>query len=139
MTKQVIRSIGGRVLYECEADSLRQAVAQAVAKRVNLHSADLRDADLRDADLRGAYLNGADLRVATIDWQSHDLVAELLRQHAGDDVQKLMVAGLVLISRDWCWKQFLAIEHEQRQWAIDTLRQYVREGDEAPEVLRQGT
>jgi hypothetical protein len=46
-----------------------------------------------------------------------------------------MVAGLILVSRDWCWDQFLAIEHEQREWAIATLAEYVTEDDGAPQVL----
>lgn len=71
-----------------------------------------------------------------MNWQSHDLIAEILRRSSGNDIQKRMVAGLILVSRDWCWDQFLAIEHEQREWALGVLRQYVKDGDGAPDVLR---
>jgi hypothetical protein len=46
-----------------------------------------------------------------------------------------MVAGLILVSRDWCWNKFLSIEHDQREWAITTLAEYVQEDDGAPQVL----
>ena len=44
------------VMFEVEADSLKEAVEKKVAER-----ADLGNADLRGADLRGAYLGGANL------------------------------------------------------------------------------
>jgi len=108
----------------------------------NLYDADLRGANLRDANLRDAYLRdanlyGANLDGATINWLSHDLIAELLRKAAGDDVDKRKLVGLVLISRDWCWEQFLALDDPLTDWALDVLAQYVRDGDNAPDALRQ--
>ncbi len=49
------------VLRESAADTLRDAVLEAVACGADLGDADLRDADLGGADLRGADLGGADL------------------------------------------------------------------------------
>jgi uncharacterized protein YjbI with pentapeptide repeats len=110
----------------------------------NLSGADLIGADLSGADLRGANLRWADLRLANLsganmNWQSHDLLAGILLRAAGDDIQKRMVAGLILVSRDWCWNKFLQIEHDHRQWAIDTMREYVRDGDNVPDILRSKT
>jgi hypothetical protein len=68
-------------------------------------------------------------------WQSHDLIAQLLVRAAGDDIAKRKVAGLILVSPDWCWPQFLAIDEPLRAWALETLAQHVQEGDGAPEVL----
>ena len=116
----------------------------------NLWDADLRGADLDGADLRGANLvganlwgaylrgadlRGADLRGAKINWESHDLISHLLCNAAADNVERRMIAGLILASRDWCWRRFLAIEHPEREWAIETLRSYVQEGDGVPECL----
>ena len=58
-------------LYECEADSLKEAIVKAVAERADLQCADLGDANLRganlrDADLGGAYLRDAYLRDANL-------------------------------------------------------------------------
>ncbi|WP_322038222.1 pentapeptide repeat-containing protein [Burkholderia cenocepacia] len=58
-----------KVIFECEADSMKVAVELAIKQRTYLRDAylsdaDLRGADLRDADLRGADLSGADLRGA---------------------------------------------------------------------------
>jgi hypothetical protein len=60
-----IKSIGGTVLYVAQdANDVRSAVEEAVAKRANLVGANLRGAYLGGANLRGAYLDGANLRGA---------------------------------------------------------------------------
>jgi uncharacterized protein YjbI with pentapeptide repeats len=150
----------GRTLYECEAESLLQALQEAVSRSADLRDADLRDADLRgaylrgadlrdadlsgadlrDADLRDAYLRGADLRGADlrgakINWNSHSLLTEILLRAAGEDIAKRMVAGLILVSRDWYWDEVLDIKHELMPWAIATLAEHVQDGDDAPAVL----
>ena len=51
MTKQIIRHIDGQVLYECVAETFREAVERAVGEEVSLEGADLRDANLRGANL----------------------------------------------------------------------------------------
>jgi len=61
-----------------------------------------------------AYLKGA-----RMNWQSHDLIAELLRREAGEDIDRRSLAGLILLSRDWCWDRFLALSHPQREWALE--------------------
>ena len=55
-----------RVIFECEADSLRIAVEIAVGKRVSLHGANLSGADLSDADLSDANLRYANLSDANL-------------------------------------------------------------------------
>jgi hypothetical protein len=63
----------GEVLFTGnEGESLKDAVARAIANRAYLRGAylegaDLRGADLRGADLRGADLEGADLRGADLE------------------------------------------------------------------------
>ena len=102
----------------------------------NLSGANLYGADLRGADLYGADLSGANLYGAKVNWQSHAIISEILRRAAADDVQKRMVAGLILVSPDWCWDKFLSIQSDLLDWAITTLREYVQDGDNAPEILR---
>ena len=111
--------------------------------RIDLSGADLSGAnlcgtDLGGAFLSGAFLHGADLTGAVVSWQSHDMIAEILRRAAADNPARRMLAGLILISRDWCWDEFLAldIDSELRRWALDELRQWVRPGDNAPEILK---
>ena len=109
-----------------------------------LSGADLRGADLSNADLRGAYLSnaylrGADLRGARLEWSCHDLIAEILRRAAGVDIDKLKIAGLILIQRDWCWADFAALDEPQeiKDWAFGALVPWAWEGDsEVPKVLR---
>ena len=122
-----------KAVYCAEATDLRSAVVEAVVKSANLWGANLRGADLWGANLRGANLGGA-----TINWTSHDLVADLLRRAAGDDVERRKVAGLVLLSRDWCWEDFGRLASDPLwDWALNTVAAYVRDGDGAPEILRE--
>ena len=98
----------------------------------------LEGADLRGASLRGANLYGANLEGATINWRSHDLIAELLLRWSGDDVEKRKVAGLVLVSRDWCWKDFLKIRGDPLfEPTMKYLAKFVKDGDRAPDILRE--
>ena len=132
-TRTITSRFDGRTLYECEAESLLKALRTAVRS-----GADLCGAYLRGADLRGAYLGGADLGGAKMNWQSRDILGEILRRAAGLDIGKRKVAGLVLISRDWCWSRFATLESDPLfDWALDTLAEYVQDGDDAPDIVRQ--
>jgi uncharacterized protein YjbI with pentapeptide repeats len=76
--KQVIRSRYTQLpLVECEADTLKEAVENAVNSKKDLGGANLRGADLGDADLGGANLGGADLYGA--DLRGADLYGADLR------------------------------------------------------------
>lgn len=90
----------------------------------NLRGADLRDADLSGADLRGANLRDANLRGAKINWNSHNLIAEILRQNAREDIEKLQIPGLIILLKDRCWDYFLKLDHPQKSWAIQVLKDY---------------
>jgi hypothetical protein len=109
----------------------------------NLVGANLCDANLGGANLVGANLVGANLGRAylggaKLNWQSHDLLSEVLRCAAGLDIPKRQIAGLILVSRDMCWSDFLALDlpSDLRVWALSTLATYVVDGDDSPEVLR---
>ena len=108
----------------------------------NLSHADLRDANLSHADLRDANLSHADLRDANLsgarlNWQSHTLLGHILRVSAGPDIEKRKIAGFVLVSTDLCWKDSLAIKDPLKNWALETLAAYVKDGDNAPAVLKR--
>ncbi|MBR8434794.1 pentapeptide repeat-containing protein [Burkholderia cenocepacia] len=53
-----------KVIFECEADSMKAAVELACKQGISLSGSNLRDAYLRGADLRGADLSDANLRDA---------------------------------------------------------------------------
>ncbi len=72
-------------IYECEADSIREAVERAVSDSVSLTGADLTGADLTGADLTGADLTGADLTGADL---------------TGADLTKANVTGADLTGAD---------------------------------------
>ncbi|HEF4749723.1 TPA: pentapeptide repeat-containing protein [Burkholderia multivorans] len=55
-----------KVIFECEADSMKVAVELAFKQGANLRGANLRGANLSGANLRGADLRGANLRGANL-------------------------------------------------------------------------
>lgn len=57
--KLQINTLAGSILFESEAESLRDLVIGAVKEKANLSGANLSGADLSWADLRGANLSGA--------------------------------------------------------------------------------
>jgi uncharacterized protein YjbI with pentapeptide repeats len=124
----------------CVANLCWADLRGADLRGADLRGADLRGEDLHGANLRGANLRGADLRGANLNgckvaWQSHDLLAEILMRAAGDDIAKLKVAGMILLCREKCWKDLLAIRDPLTGWAIGVLREWVQEGDGAPSEL----
>lgn len=112
---------------------------ETITTAVTANLKHLNDANLRGADLRGATLRGANLTKIKLAYKSHDLLAEILRRSAGDDIAKLKVAGLILISRGKCWREFLAMAECEplADWALDELAKWVQPDDGAPEILRK--
>ena len=124
-------------------------LARSDLRGANLTGADLTRSDLRRANLTGAdlteaYLTSvdltrADLTEAIINWMSHALISEILRAVAGANVEKLKLAGLVLIGQnmvDWCWEKYLSLDDPLTDWALSVLHPYMRDEDNAPEMLR---
>ena len=121
-----ILDLYGNTLLELDAD-----LRGVDLRGVDLHGADLRSANLRSANLRGANLCGADLN-----WNSHNLLSELLRQSAKINEQ-FSFAGFVLIKTDLCWKQFIQYiqdeKPELKEWILATFEPFSNK----PEILRK--
>jgi hypothetical protein len=61
-----------------------------------------------------------------------------LRRQAGDDLDRLQAAGLLLIRREWCWDDFArtCAARPAWTWALDVLVSCIVEGDESvPDLL----
>ena len=112
----------GTLIHEAEG-TLREVVLDAYMRRLDLYG----------ANLSGAYLSGA-----RMNWNSHDMIAEVLRRAADNDVARRSFAGLVLVSRDWCWKQFAALDIPQdlRAWVVATLRPFADASPPLAELKR---
>ena len=82
-------------------------------------------------------LDSITLSNVAINWNDHELIAKILLREAKNDPRKRMIAGLVRISQSWCWNDFLKIRCPQKKWALETLSKYVKDGDNAPNVLRE--
>ena len=131
-------NLGGAYLGCADLTGANLAMADlagANLARANLVGAKLVGANLVDANLVGANLTGANFTGAKISWQSHDLLSLILKRAAGGDVEKLKVAGLILVCREKCWRQFLSLGDPLTDWAIGELRKWIVEGDNHPEFL----
>ncbi len=100
----------------------------------SLVGASLVGASLVGASLDGASLDGASLVGASLSWQSHSLIGELLFRAAGQDIEKRKVSGLISLSRDWCWKDFLAMADPLRPWVFETLRPWAQHENTPKEI-----
>ena len=67
-TIQIKNRYTDEVIYECEAESLKEVVKKAVKEEADLSWANLSRADLSKADLSEANLSKADLSKADLSW-----------------------------------------------------------------------
>ena len=87
-----------------------------------------------NANLYNANLSNADLRNANLNWQSHDLLSEVLRQNA-TTTRHYMLAGYIIMRRDLCWHNFFADENltmADKKWVISVFKQYETEDNLLP-------
>ena len=91
----------------------------------NLNGANLRGANLRGANLRYANLNGADLNeLKTISISDHYLLSQILLNNA-KTIKQRKWAGLIRISLDWCWNDFLKnMSKPCIKWCVSILGQW---------------
>ena len=153
----------GAVIYSGDHESLKHALIEAASKRAHLGGANLWGANLWGADLGGAYLRGAYLRDAHLgganlwgadlggadlggadgrsrvrmNWSSHALIADILLRAAGSNVARRSLAGLILISTDWCWTKWLKLKHPERGWALRTLAPWLHAEDVVDDEVRE--
>lgn len=131
------------------ADLRGARLAHAFLGAADLGRADLREADLSRTDLRGVNLVGADLRGviltgarlsdALCDWRWSALPAELLRQcpDPSTDGHRLVVdLAFHDDSAPWSWMRLISGRGPATEWALGVLAASVRDGDNAPELLR---
>lgn len=84
-----------------------------------LYKADLSFARFVNTNMKGACIKGA-----KISWFSRELISHILTEAADMDINKRKISGLILISDDLCWGDFLAIKSPLKRWVIDTLLEY---------------
>jgi hypothetical protein len=132
------------------AADLREAcLAHAFLGSADLRHADLRGADISRADLRGASLIGSDLRGAILtcarlegalcDWRWSAIPAELLRQQHGQSAEGSRLVVALAFHEDsgpWSWLKLLSGYDRLTDWALGILAGWVRDGDNAPDLLR---
>ena len=84
-TKIKINSVFGKLLfeYECEENTIKKTLLEAIKNNANLSDADLRNADLRNANLWNADLRNADLWNANL-WNADLSGADLSGANLSD-------------------------------------------------------
>lgn len=118
---------------------LEQAKFRNINSRgISFYYSDLSYSKFENVNLYGCLFTHANLyniRLidCTIDWTSHDIVAELLRQEANGDIEKIKIAGAVLLSRHKCWKDLMKVaKQEDYEWALEVLSKYATESNPLP-------
>jgi hypothetical protein len=137
-------SLDGASLVDARLDGARldgasldgASLVDARLDGARLDGASLVGASLVGARLDGASLVGARLDGARLNWSSHDLLAELLLRLAGKNIAHRSAAGLVLVSRDWCWGDFAPhLQFTDGQWLRESLIQIAKDHpDGVPEI-----
>lgn len=135
-------NLSGAFLYS--ARLVDANLEKANLRNTNFESANLKRANLRYANLTHSYLEGATLRDAflegiIVNWNSHCLISEILWRASGDNLNRQILAALIGRKLDWCWSDWLALDLLEKEWAITELRKWVKEGDDAPEILTNQT
>jgi hypothetical protein len=114
-------------------------------RHADLRGADLRHANLKEArlvgaDLRGAVLTGATLDGAILDWRWSTVALELLRGsrgRPGDAFSALAELAFHDDARPYSWLKVLLGQGSHACWALGVLSRHLRQGDNAPELLRR--
>lgn len=131
------------------ADLRGARLTGAFLNAADFRGADLREADLSRAELRGANLVGADLREADLDgarldgaiceWRWATIPTELLRcQQGPSTVDYGLVLALALHDdpAPWSWMRRIAGRGRLTEAALGILAGWIRDGDNAPDLLR---
>ena len=122
------------------ADLSRARLAGANLRNARLSSAVLSGADLSGADLGGALLGQASVGAAKLDgarlaWDSRELISEILVQAAGEDVDRLKIAGLFALEG---WRRLGQLAEAERRWIVEVLRPWTEvDGTQPPRELLQ--
>jgi hypothetical protein len=136
---------------DLRAARLQGAVLEhAFLGSTDLRHADLREADLRHANLKQARLVGADLRGtlligakldgAILDWRWSNVALELLRgsrERPGDAFSAIAELAFHDDARPYSWLKVLLAKRLHTDWALGVLAPHLRQGDNAPELLRR--
>ena len=101
----------------------------------NFEGCDFTGADFQDVELFGSKLFGSTLDNIDVGWSSHQLIAEILRQAAGDDVGKLGLAGIVYQHHHKCWDSFISMKHPDTVWALRLLAKRIKDDSTPPNLL----
>ena len=126
--------------YNCKNNTIIKTITKALKegadlRGANLYGADLNGANLNGADLNGANLRGANLRYAnlngadlnelkTISISDHYLLSQILLNNA-KTIKQRKWAGLIRISLDWCWNDFLKnMSKPCIKWCVSILGQW---------------
>lgn len=98
-------------------------------------------ANMRFTRWSNANLRDCKFQKATINWYSRQLVGQLLEQATWQCEppvlyhRRLDLAILIANKAGECWKEWLALDHPDTDWAVSVLMKYVNEEDDAPDSL----
>lgn len=103
--------------------------------RADLSNANLNGVRFECTNLRNANLAGAVLQDIVMSWSSHNLISEILWRTAKTQSRQMLVA-FISKKTDWCWELWQQFDHPDREWALNELAKWVKQGDNAPSCVK---
>jgi hypothetical protein len=101
----------------------------ALFDNADLTEADFRGADISENYFRGCTLTNARFDGARINFCSHTVLAEIVRQRANCDPAKLGGAQFILDHPRWTWRDFLYNETPESPWVHQILKTFMLPDD----------
>lgn len=124
--------------YQCDLEAANLQNADLTS--VSFIACDLGDASFDGADLYGCAFVGCRFSGATFErvemnWASHELIGYRLFEAAGDNADKRKIAGLIYLSEDWCWTDFINIPSRHKDWVYRTMKSWLTGKEDEPHHL----
>jgi uncharacterized protein YjbI with pentapeptide repeats len=114
--------------YDTEAryiDFTNANIRDCCFRKADLERSNFSGAKLQACNTAGAYVYNTVLEGTMLPETSHEFMAEVLRQAAGDDIEKVKVAAYIAFNENKCWSDFLAINDPLKDWAVSVVKKYV--------------
>lgn len=99
-------------------------------------------ANMRFTRWTNANVRDCKFQKATLHWYSREIVGQILEQAAYQNEspsaiyqRRLDLAILISNKAGECWKEWLALNHPDTDWAVSVLMKYVNDEDDAPDSL----
>lgn len=98
------------------------------------NNADLTESNFINTAMESVTFTNAVMDDITMNWNSHDLISEILFR-AATTIGQEQFAAWISHKKSWCWPEWLASNYSDWNWVLATLQPLVKPSDNAPSEL----